>query len=160
MMTRVLPACCAAALQEDNNADSVLPAKNWQREGRLKAERIFEGNYGTTWVHRRVRKEEGLWPRCKEGYWKPHEVERSSGGLCVSGLWSSWNSCTQAACVSMPVARPSAPQWCLCARVSPWPPKKELEIYWGDVLWGGPRCAWSTPGVRCLLRFPASRPET
>lgn len=64
----LLPACCAAALQEDNNADSVLPAKNRQREGHVEAERIFEGNYGTTWAHQRARKEEGLRPRCKEGY--------------------------------------------------------------------------------------------
>lgn len=34
-------------------------------------------------------------------------------GLRVSGLWSWWNSCTQAACVSTP----AAPQrWCLCGK--------------------------------------------
>lgn len=39
-----------------------------RREGRDEAERIFGGNYGTTWAHQRVRKEEASGLRCKEGY--------------------------------------------------------------------------------------------
>lgn len=100
----LLPArWAAAALREHNNADSVLPARSRQTDGgggapiRREYLRVIMGQDGR--ISGRGRKRDG-------GHMKP-------SGLRVSGLWSWWNSCTQAACVSTP----AAPQWwCLCEK--------------------------------------------
>lgn len=130
----LLPArWAAAALREHNNADSVWGG------GRVRTQRISEGHYGTTWAHQRARKEEGR---------RPHEAQRPvclwtvvlvefvhTGSVCVhAGGPHSGGVCVERA-------------GNLLGRCS---------VKGG----GGCHCARSSLGVRCLLRFPASRPKS